>query len=476
MQSNRTLLASFVASLIGLNGCVSENGHKPDMADLPSHRKGQTTWQPATPADLQPKEAWWQRFNDPELNRLEQDCQNNNATLKIALAHLAQAQAQAGVHAAASLPTIGLSGSATRTRISTDRPLTNYSSTNSTTVQNDIKPTLTVSYELDWLGRVRQDTEAARASAAQSQADSENVRLLLSAQLASAYFQLREQDEEANWLQHWILVQQNVLELTRVRHELGVASAADTSTQEDNLHEAQVQRQLLLNQRQQQEDLLATLSGHPAADFHLSPGTLPASVPAIPAGIPATLLQRRPDIASAERAMAVANAQMGVAKTAWFPQLTLTPTYGGYESNTLSELISAPAAIWSFGLQASQTLFDNGKTRRNIESAEAGYTAATATYRQTVLQAIQESQDALSTLQGLQQAEQQEQRAVANKQRNYSLSQARYQDGLDNALTLAVSQQAMISTARLHTQIRGNQFVWSVNLLKALGGDWQTKS
>jgi outer membrane protein TolC len=170
--------------------------------------------------------------------------------------------------------------------------------------------------------------------------------------------------------------------------------------------------------------------------------------------------------------MAAANAQIGVAKAAWFPQLTLSPTYIGYESAQLAKLISAPALVWALGLQAGQTLFDNGKTRAGINYAEAGYQAAAASYRQTVLQAMQETQDALSTLQGLNQASQQQGAAVSSQQRAYDISLLRYREGLDNALTLAINQQSLLSAQRLQSQLRGSQFVWSVNLLKALGG-WQ---
>jgi len=473
------LIASLMAGLgLLLSGCsaIGPDYQRPSMTDIPGQWKNQNDWSTAQPADQQAKQAWWQLFGDATLNRLEADCLANNPSLKLALAHWQQAQAQAGIHAAASLPTVAAGASASRTRISADRPLSSYTSPNSSTIQNNLQPMLSVSYEFDWLGRVRRDVESARASAEQSQADSENVRLLLTAQLASAYFQLRELDEEASLLQQSIGLQQKVLRLTRIRHQEGLDSASDQATQEASLQAAQAQLSLLDNQRHQQQDLLATLSGQPAAAFTLEPGRLPASLPAIPLAQPAQLLQRRPDIASAERAMAAANAQIGVAKAAWFPLLTLTPSYAGYQSNSLSNLISAPAMIWSLGLQASQTLFDNGKTRAGVDYAEAGYLAATASYRQTVLQAIQEGQDALFTLQGLNQANTQQSQAVISQHKAYDISLLRYQEGLDNALTLAINQQNLLAAQRLQSQIRGNQFVWSINLLKALGGGWQAPS
>ncbi|WP_199104549.1 efflux transporter outer membrane subunit [Aquitalea sp. ASV11] len=477
MRAFLTPLAG-VTLLLTLAGCaaIGPDYRTPAISDMPTGWQGSGQWQAAQPADQQAKQPWWQQFGDATLNRLEADCMASNASLKQALARLQQAQAQAGIHAAATLPSVSAGASVSRTRISAERPLTNYQSTNSSTIQNDYKPTLSVSYEFDWLGRVRRDVESARASAAQSQADSENVRLLLSAQLATAYFQLRQLDEESALLRQSISLQQKVLQLTAIRHREGLDAAGALATQQASLQAAQAQLSLLGNQRQQQQDLLATLSGHPASSFQLGADNLPARLPVIPAGVPADLLQRRPDIAAAERAMAAANAQIGVAKAAWFPQLTLSPSYIGYESAQLARLVSAPALVWSLGLQAGQTLFDNGKTRAGVDYAEAGYQAAASSYRQTVLQAIQETQDALSTLQGLDQASSQQAAAVGSQQHAYDISLLRYREGLDSALTLAINQQSLLGAQRLQAQLHGSQFVWSVNLIKALGGSWQASS
>ncbi|ERE19440.1 TolC family protein, partial [Pseudogulbenkiania ferrooxidans] len=193
-----------------------------------------------------------------------------------------------------------------------------------------------------------------------------------------------------------------------------------------------------------------------------------------PSGAPSDLLQRRPDIASAERAMAAANAQIGVAKAAYFPQLTLAPAYIGSESTGLANLFSTPALIWGIGLQATQTLFDNGKTRAGVDYAEAGYRAALASYRQTVLQAVQETQDALGSLHGLDQARRQQDEAVRNQDKAYAVSQLRYREGLDSALTLAAARQSQLAAQRTLAQLRGGQLTASVGLLKALGGGWQS--
>ncbi len=446
---------------------------RPAITDIPTGWKTEPSWQPANPADAIPKKEWWKAFGDKQLDELESNCLKDNPSLKAAVARLDQALAQSNAHAASLSPTVALQADVSRSRISANRPLASYSIPNSSTVQNDIKPVLTVSYEVDWLGRVRRDIESARASAEQADADRENVRLVLTAQVASAYFQLRQLDEEIRFVSDSIGLQEKVLDLTRIRHEFGAAGESDVVLQSGLVESSKAQLELLRNQRKQAEDTLATLTGVPATSFSLSVGALPAKTPTIPVGLPAKLLERRPDIASAERAMAAANAQIGVAKAAYFPLLSLSPVFGGYESNGLSNLISVPSLVWSVGVQATQTLFDGGRNRAGVDFAQAGYVAALANYRQSVLVAIQEAQDALGTLHGLESAKQQQDEAVRDQNKAYEITLLRYKEGLDNALTLATIQQNQLSALRVQSQIRGGQFVSAVNLLKALGGGWE---
>ncbi len=446
---------------------------RPAVPDIPVAWKTEPGWLPANPADAIPKKEWWKAFGDKQLDELEANCLKDNPSLKVAVARLDQALAESNAHAASLAPTVALSANASRSRTSANRPLANYSVPNSSTVQNDIKPALTVSYEVDWLGRVRRDIESARASAEQAAADRENVRLVLTAQVASTYFQLRQLDEEIGYVSDSIASQEKVLDLIRIRREFGAASESDAVTQNALVESSKAQLELLKNQRKQAEDMLATLNGVPAASFSLSTGSLPAKPLAIPVGLPAKLLERRPDIASAERAMAAANAQIGVAKAAYFPSLSLSPVLGGYESNGLSNLISAPSLVWSVGVQASQTLFDGGRISAGVDFAQAGYVAAVANYRQSVLVAIQEAQDALGTLHGLEFARQKQDEAVRDQNKAYEITLLRYKEGLDNALTLATVQQSQLSALRVQSQIRGGQFISAVSLLKALGGGWQ---
>ncbi len=429
-------------------------------------------WQAAQPADDLPKDDWWTVFGDAQLDQLEGRSLQENPSLQLALARLDQALAQSGVHAAALLPTAQLGAVGAQTRSSANRPLANYDIPNSSTIQNDFRPLLSVSYEFDWLGKIRRDVESARASAEQAGADRENVRLVLTAQVASTYFLLRQLDEEMAALAESIASQAKVLDLIGKRYAQGAAGEADLAQQRALLESSRAQQALLKAQRSRQENALATLCGMPAANFHLPPGKLPPSLPSIPLVVPSRLLERRPDIASAERAMAAANAQIGVARAAYFPSLMLSPTYGGYESNRLANLLAAPSVIWSFGLAATQTLFDGGRIAAGVDFARAAYAGTVANYRQSVLTAIQESQDAMDSLRELSVARERQDEAVGQQSKAYRISLVRYREGLDNALTLAVAQQNQLAATRILSQIEGSRFVSAVGLIKALGGGW----
>lgn len=476
MNTRRILLLLGLPLLCTACVAIGPDYKRPATEDMPSGWKTEPGWQLANPADDVPKKEWWKAFGDTQLDELEANCLKDNPNLKVAVARLDQALAQSSAHGAALLPTLVLNGGAARSRTSANRPLANYNVPNTSAVQNDFKANLTVNYEIDWLGRVRRDIESYRASAEQADADRENVRLVLTAQVASTYFQLRQLDEEINYVSGSIGLQEKVLGLIRVRREFGAAAETDEVLQRALLESSQAQLELLKNQRKQAEDALATLTGVPAAGFNVNTGTLPAKLPDIPVGVPSSLLERRPDIASAERAMAAANAQIGVAKAAYFPSLNLSPVMGGYESNSVSNLISAPSLLWSVGVQGTQTLFDSGRISAGVDFAQAGYVAAVANYRQAVLASIQEAQDALNNLHGLESARQKQDEAVRNQNRAYELTLLRYQEGLDNALTLATVQQNQLSILRVQSQIRGGQFLSTVGLLKALGGGWREAS
>ena len=430
-------------------------------------------WKPAEPADGAPKTQWWKAFGDPILDQLIETCLSNNNTLQASLARLDQAIAQSEARGAALLPSVSIGATGARTETSANRPGTNYSTVNQSTTQNNFRPVAVMTYEIDWLGKVRREVEASRSTAEQAAADTENVKLLLTAQLANSYFLLRQYDEEIRVLTGITQIQDKLLALIKKRYDMGAAGRTELSQQTALTQSSGAQLELLKSQRNIQENLLATLTGTPASAFSLPPGKLPATLPAFPVGLPSTLLERRPDVSAAERAMAAANAQIGVAKAAFFPTLTLAPAFIGGESSILSTIFNAPSLIWSIGLTATQTLFDGGRISANYRFAQAGYRVTLANYRQSVMVAIQETQDAMSTLQQLDLARAKQDEAVNNLNRAYQISAIRYREGLDTAQTLALIQQNQLTAQRIKWQMHGGQFIASVALVKALGGGWE---
>jgi NodT family efflux transporter outer membrane factor (OMF) lipoprotein len=473
----RRLCASLFLGLACLAGCaVGPDYHRPP-APVPTAWQPEAPWREAAPNDAALKGSWWSIFHDVDLDPLVERALANNQNLRVAAARLAQARDQITVAASALYPNVALSASAARTKTSANRPLAAYSSPNQSTVQNDFLLGPFVSYEPDLFGRVRREVEGARASAEQAAADFENTRLMLIAQLASDYFTLRELDAEMDVVRHSLELQKDALAFVASRHDLGFATGLDLAQQQALLQSSEAQLELLEVQRAQNEHAIATLVGTPAPDLHLAPASLPPPPPPPTVGLPSDLLQRRPDVASAERAMAAANARIGVARAAYFPTLDLMPFVPGigWETNTLSKLFDAPSRLWSFGLSASQTLFDAGKTRANVRIADADYDAAVAGYRQTVLGAIEEVENGITGLTSLGQAAVQADASVESAQRAYDIANARYKGGLDTYLDLITAQQSLLGDQRQAVQIHGQQFLTEVYLIKALGGGWDGK-
>jgi multidrug efflux system outer membrane protein len=430
-------------------------------------------WKIAQPADGQPKDKWWTRFEDKTLSELIERCLENNNTLQASLARLDQAIAQSEARSAALFPTISVSGTGSRTLTSANRPTATYDSVNIQTVQNDFRPVALMTYEIDWLGKVRRDVEASRNTADQAAADTENVRLLLTAQVATSYILLRQYDEEIRVLTMIVGLQEKLLGLIQKRYDLGAAGQTELSQQKALVQSSGAQLEILNNLRNLQENLLATLTATPAASFKLPAGRLPQTLPAFPVSVPSNLLERRPDVAAAERAMAAANAQIGVAKAAFFPSLLVAPGFIGGDSTNISTLLNLPSLLWSIGLTATQTIFDSGRTSANYRFAQAGYAATLANYRQVVLVAIQETQDAMSGIQQFSRARLKQDEAVTNLNRALRVSAVRYREGLDTAQTLALLQQNQLTAERVKWQMHGNQFLANIALVKALGGGWE---
>ena len=428
-------------------------------------------WREGAPGDAAPKGAWWQRFGDARLDTLEQQAMARSPTLAAASARLVQARAVAEATSAGLSPQVGLGGRAARQRISANRPLANYSSPNFSTVQNDVTLSFSVSYEADLAGRVHASIAAARASAEQAVADLENTRLVLAAELAADYFSLRALDTELDVLTRSIALQRRALGFVDERHRGGAASGLEVAQQQALLDTTLTQVDLLRKQRAQFEHAIATLVGAPAPGFSLAPEALAVDVPRVPLGVPSDLLERRPDIASAERAMAAANAQVGVARAAFFPSITLGPS-AGVESRSLATLFDAPSVVWSLGVSATQVLFDAGRIRANVEAARAAHDAAAANYRRVVLTAMQEVEDGITGLAALARADAQAGAAVASSRRVLELATGRYEGGASTYLDVISAQQGVLATERQLAQLQGQQLLTAVFLVKALGGGW----
>ncbi|MEJ8821139.1 efflux transporter outer membrane subunit [Variovorax humicola] len=470
----RAVLAVVAAALLA--GCaVGPDYHAPTTPDLPVTWQVEQPWRQAEPGDAIDKGRWWLRYNDAQLDALQQKALANNPTVAIAIARLTQARATLDASAAARYPQVGLGARTQRFKISANRPLTNYSTPNFETVQNDFALVLTASYEIDLAGRVKRLVEGSAAAAEQSAADLANVRLLLSADLATNYFNLRSTDIELDVVTRSIALQRRALELVTARHDLGAVSGLDVAQQEALLQNTLTQVDLLKKQRAQYEHALATLTGTPAPAFAVAPDLTPMTPPAIPLGLPSEVLQRRPDVASAERAMAAANAQIGIATAAFYPSITLAPAVG-VDSRMIESLFDAPSLLWSVGVSATQVLFDGGRVRANVNFAQGGYEAAVANYRRVVLTAMQEVEDGISGLAALDSATRQALSAVAASRRVLDMSTTRYEGGASTYLDVITAQQAVLNTERQVAQLLGQRLVTSVFLVKALGGDWCSTS
>jgi NodT family efflux transporter outer membrane factor (OMF) lipoprotein len=448
--------------------------NKPDLT-VPQNWQSPVPWSEARPLDSLPKNGWWTIFGDGELNQYEEQAIANNQALRAAIARLAQARAFARVTASGLYPELTGGVSASRQRLSANRPTNGGPIVPAAVTQNSFSIPFTLNYEVDLFGRVRRSLEAANASLQASDADLENVRLLITAELAADYFQLRALDTEIAVVQKAIGFQQKGLELVENRHSGGAASGLDVAQQRTVLDASQTQLALLQQQRAQFEHALAVLQGLPASQFKAPVRALDVQAPEIPTGVPSELLQRRPDIAAAERNVASANAQIGVAKSAFYPSIFLGGG-GGFESSDIAKLLNAPSAVWSLGLSILQPVISGGRNRAGLENARAAYEEQVADYRETALIAFQQVEDALAGLTALASASSSQQRAVADAERSLNLANARYTGGLVTYLDVITAQQQVLDNERLEAQIQGQRLVTSVLLVKALGGGWDSSS
>jgi NodT family efflux transporter outer membrane factor (OMF) lipoprotein len=456
-------------------GCAVGPNYRRPGTEIPSAWQPEAPWHEAAPGDALLKGKWWELFQDATLNPLVEQALQSNQNLKVSAARLDQARSQVTVARADLFPTIDLAAAGQRTKTSANRPLSSYNVPNESTVQNQFVVGPTISYELDLFGRVRREVEGYRAAAEQAAADFENVRLMLTTQLVSDYFTLRELDSEIDVVKRSLDLEKDALTFITSRHDLGFATGLDLAQQQALVQNSAAQLELLQVQRAQNEHAIATLVGTPAPGFIVASRVVPGNLPLLPLGMPSDLLQRRPDVASAERAMAAANARVGVARAAYFPTIQLVPAVPafGWESNAVATLFNAPSQLWSVGLSATQTVFDAGRTRANVHIAEADYRAAVATYRQTVLGAMEEVENGITGLVSLERAAGEANASVGSAQRAFDIATDRYKGGVAIYLDVLTAQQTLLANQRQAVQIQGQQFLTTVYLVKALGGGWQ---
>ncbi len=431
-------------------------------------------WREAAPKDAIPRTSWWTLFRDGDLQALENELLAANQTLKVALAHFEQARASAAVQNAALFPTLSVAPGVGVEHYSGNRPTGSTASFTPVTQGNYLLP-FTVSYEVDLFGSVRRSIEASEASYQASAADLENVRLVLTAELAADYFTLRQLDTEIAILNRNVQNLRKGLELMISRHAGGIASSLDVAQEETLLNSTRTQATLLQLQRKQYEDAIAVLVGKPAPDFHLAQRELVAEPPSIDTALPSDILERRPDIAEAERQMAATNAQIGVATAAYYPSLNLMGQ-GGWNSMSLSQLFNPASGFWALAASLVQSIFDGGARTAQVNYSQAAYEAAVASYRATVLNALREVQDSITGLQVLDAARQSQAEAVASSQRQLELANSRYVGGLVSYLDVVVAQQNALNNEQEAAVIQGQRLVTSVLLVKALGGGWDAAS
>jgi NodT family efflux transporter outer membrane factor (OMF) lipoprotein len=431
----------------------------------PEQSKETDGWKTAEPKDDMIRGQWWEIFHEPELNAFEGQVVVSNQTVAAALANFLAARAVVKQSRSQYFPTVSANPSVTRSRQSS------LSSPPTSSTFTEYSLPFDASWELDFWGRIRNTVKANSLEAQATLADLENVRLTVQAEVAVDYFQLRVLDAQKQLLDATVLAYQESLKVTQAQYDAGLASGQDVAQAETQLNTTLAQDTDLGIQRALLEHAIAMLLGQPASSFSIATDPLVAKPVAIPFGLPSQLLERRPDVAAAERRVAEANAQIGVARAAYFPTITLSGS-AGYQSTSVENLFSGPGLVWSVGASLAQTLFDAGLRKAVTEQARAKYQGTVANYRQTVLTAFQEVEDNLSTLRILSQELQQQNAAVESSQRYLTLADARYQSGLDIYLDVIAAQTALLSNQRTALNLRMQQLTASVQLIKALGGGW----
>jgi NodT family efflux transporter outer membrane factor (OMF) lipoprotein len=461
-------LAGFALATCALAGCSFAPPYKAPVADVPDSYKEAGPWQPAAPADQHERGDWWRDYGDATLDDLEARVDAANPDLAAAADRYAQARAYSAETRAGLFPQVDAAAGATHNRQSDNRPL------RSATQPDEYHDNLIgaqLGYELDLWGRVRNLVAAGKATAEASAADLASVRLSLHAELANDYIALRGLDAQSKLLDDTVAAYAKALSLTQNRFQGGAASGLDVARAQTQLDSARAQATDVQARRALLEHAIASLVGTPASKFSLPVEVVELIEPTIPAGLPSTLLERRPDVAAAERRTAAANANIGIARAAFFPSITLNAA-GGYENTGGADWLSAPNLFWSIGPHAFFTLFDAGRREARVEQARAALDEAGERYRATTLVAFQQVEDNLALMHLLGEEAKSEAAAAASAQRTLNLALDRYRNGAVSYLEVVTSQTDALQAQRTLLGLRDRELQASVGLIRALGGGW----
>lgn len=481
-RSQLTAACATIFLPILMCGCMVGPKYKRPSAPVPPKYKEAPpdSWKQAQPSAAVPRGKWWEIYNDPQLNALEEQVNISNQNVLLAEAQYREARDQVRIARSSLFPVVSTTPTITYSRNS-GTVSTQLSGTNgqNTTValavppRTDYSMPVDVSYQADIWGSIRRSVVAAKRTAQSSDADLENARLSFHAQLAEFYFELHGLDGDAALLQKTVTSYEQYLQLTNARFDAGVASGGDVALAQTQLDTTRAQLIDVGVSRAQFEHAIAILVGKPPAQLSIPPSVLTTAPPPVPIGIPSALLERRPDIASFERLVAAANEQIGIAKSAFFPSLVLSAT-GGFETTDISQWFTWPSRFWSLGPQLAETIFDAGKRKAQLSLQNSAYDATVATYRQTVLTAFQQIEDQMAALRILELEAQAQDAAVRSAQQSLAISTEQYKAGTADYLAVITTQSIALADERTAVDILTRRLTASVLLIEALGGGWDT--
>jgi len=484
-KSARHALWLCAALSMFLSACVvGPKYHQPPPAqppaavykESPTQFQGNQAWTVAQPADAKLRGKWWEIFNDPELNALEDQLNINNQTIKQYYENFMEARAIVRQARAQYFPTLAVGPSFNRSRTSSTLGTTPVAATGTGATVRQLQTTvyslpLEASWEPDLWGRIRNTVHEYQYAAQVSSADLENERLIEQASLAEYFFEIRGQDELQRIYDATVVADQKELELARAQYETGIADQISVVEAETALQSAESGATNVAVARAQYEHAIAVLVGQTASNFSIPVKPMITAPPPIPVGVPSELLERRPDIAAAERTMAEANAAIGIAYAAYFPNLTLS-AQGGFESSAFTQWLSWPSRFWSVGTSLSETIFDAGLRRATVQQYVAAYNADVAGYRQTVLNAFQQVEDGLAEVRIMSTGIQEERQAVNSAQTFLKLEEARYETGIDPYVDVLIAQTTLLSDQLTLNNLQVQEMTAAVALIEALGGGW----